>query len=104
MLGGPSTSAAVINDRSSSRWCPVYRSQSRKEIEMRKVVVNEFLSLDGVAQAPGGEDEDRSGGFAHGGWSMKYMDEPAMTTVLGSIKQGGAFFLRGPPPPGFLFS
>jgi hypothetical protein len=81
----------VINDRSSSRWCPVYRSQSRKEIEMRKVVVNEFLSLDGVAQAPGGEDEDRSGGFAHGGWSMKYMDEPAMTTVLGSITRRAPF-------------
>ena len=60
---------------------------------MRKVVVNEFLSLDGVAQAPGGEDEDRSGGFAHGGWSMEYMDEPAMTTVLGSINDAGAFLL-----------
>jgi dihydrofolate reductase len=60
---------------------------------MRKVVVNEFLSLDGVAQAPGGEDEDRSGGFAHGGWSMGYMDEPAMTSVLGSINEAGAFLL-----------
>ena len=60
---------------------------------MRKVVVNEFVSLDGVAQAPGGEDEDKSGGFAHGGWSMGYMDEPAMTTVLGSINDAGAFLL-----------
>lgn len=34
---------------------------------MRKVIVNEFLSLDGVAQAPGGADEDPGGGFAHGG-------------------------------------
>jgi hypothetical protein len=33
---------------------------------MRKVIVNEFLSLEGVTQAPGGQDEDPSGGFAHG--------------------------------------
>ena len=37
---------------------------------MRKVSVSEFMSLDGVAQAPGGKDEDPSGGFAHGGWHM----------------------------------
>ena len=33
-----------------------------------RVVVNEFMSLDGVVQAPGGAEEDRDGGFAHGGW------------------------------------
>jgi dihydrofolate reductase len=60
---------------------------------MRKVVVNEFVSLDGVAQAPGGEDEDTSGGFQHGGWSMQYMDEPAMTSVLGAINEAGAYLL-----------
>ena len=60
---------------------------------MRKVVVNEFLSLDGVAQAPGGEDEDKSGGFAHGGWSMQYMDESSMNRVLGAINEAGAYLL-----------
>jgi dihydrofolate reductase len=60
---------------------------------MRKVIVNEFVSLDGVAQAPGGEDEDTSGGFSHGGWSMPYMDEPAMGRVLGSINEAGGFLL-----------
>jgi dihydrofolate reductase len=60
---------------------------------MRKVIVNEFVSLDGVAQAPGGEDEDTSGGFAHGGWSIQYMDEPAMANVLGAINEAGAYLL-----------
>ena len=39
-----------------------------------RVVVSEFISLDGVVQAPGGPDEDTSGGFRHGGWSMKYFE------------------------------
>lgn len=39
---------------------------------MRKIVVAEFISLDGVIQAPGGADEDTEGGFAHGGWTHPY--------------------------------
>jgi len=61
---------------------------------MRKVIVNEFLSLDGVAQAPGGAEEDPSGGFAHGGWHMQYMeDEPTQQWVLQSIVDAGGFLL-----------
>jgi dihydrofolate reductase len=61
---------------------------------MRKVIVNEFMSLDGVAQAPGGADEDPSGGFAHGGWHMQYMeDELAQKWVLESIVEAGGFLL-----------
>ena len=39
---------------------------------MRKLIVSEFITLDGVIQAPGGEDEDRDGGFTHGGWTMPF--------------------------------
>ena len=39
---------------------------------MRKLVVSEFVSMDGVMQAPGGKDEDRDGGFEHGGWTLPY--------------------------------
>jgi len=39
---------------------------------MRKIIVHEFITLDGVIQAPGGVDEDTDGGFTHGGWTHPY--------------------------------
>ena len=48
-----------------------------------RVVVSEFMSLDGVVQAPGGPDEDTDGGFAHGGWSMPYFDPEVMGAAIG---------------------
>src|SRR4030042_6632748 len=42
---------------------------------MRKIVVNTFVTLDGVMQAPGGPEEDLTGGFKYGGWSVNYWDE-----------------------------
>ncbi len=47
-----------------------------------RIVISEFISLDGVVQAPGGPDEDTDGGFAHGGWSHPFFDPEVM---------GGAF-------------
>jgi dihydrofolate reductase len=61
---------------------------------MRKVIVNEFLSLDGGAQAPGGAEEDTDGGFGHGGWHLQYMeDEPTQQWVLKSLVEAGGFLL-----------
>jgi dihydrofolate reductase len=49
---------------------------------MRKLIVSTFLTLDGVIQGPGGPDEDDSGGFTHGGWSVNYWDD-LMRQVMG---------------------
>ena len=58
---------------------------------MAKLVVVEQLSLDGVMQGPGGPDEDRSGGFEHGGWAMPYFDEVAGEEAGKSMAETGAF-------------
>ena len=49
---------------------------------MRKIIVSTFASLDGVMQAPGGPEEDPTGGFTEGGWSAPYWDE-TMNSVMG---------------------
>ncbi len=51
---------------------------------MRKIITTTFVTLDGVMQAPGGPEEDTSGGFAHGGWFDHYWDE-MMGNVLGGF-------------------
>jgi len=47
-----------------------------------QIVLIDFISLDGVVQAPGGPDEDRDGGFAHGGWSAPYFDVETMGPAI----------------------
>ena len=60
---------------------------------MRKLVVGTFTTLDGVMQAPGGPDEDRDGGFRHGGWLVPYFDEKFVEIMTDWAKRAGAFLL-----------
>jgi dihydrofolate reductase len=50
-----------------------------------QIILCDFMSLDGVVQAPGGPEEDAESGFAHGGWSAPYFDPDAMGPVLGEV-------------------
>ena len=58
-----------------------------------QLVVQQFLTLDGVVQAPGAPDEDPSGGFGHGGWLAPYGDEVFGEMVLDAIEQAEGFLL-----------
>lgn len=81
---------------------------------MRKLIVSEFISLDGVIQAPGGQDEDRDGGFAHGGWTMPYWHDDIGKAFVEIMQNADAFLLGRrtyvthaeafePMPPGDFF-
>ena len=60
-----------------------------------RIIVSEFISLDGVAQAPGGAQEDTSGGFRHGGWSLPYFDPTVMGPVMGEVAEHSVALLQG---------
>jgi dihydrofolate reductase len=58
-----------------------------------RLTMTMFVTLDGVYQAPGGPEEDRSGGFEHGGWSFPYVDDDFMQTMTGIFDEVDAFLL-----------
>jgi dihydrofolate reductase len=60
---------------------------------MRKIVVSEFVSLDGVMQAPGGKDEDTEGGFAYGGWTIPYWHDEIGAHFAQVMSESDAFLL-----------
>jgi dihydrofolate reductase len=60
---------------------------------MRKLLVSEFVSLDGVIQAPGGKDEDTDGGFEHGGWTIPYWHDDIGRTFGALMKDVDALLL-----------
>ena len=51
---------------------------------MRQLIINTFMSLDGVMQAPGGPEEDPTGGFEHGGWAVRYFDDEMLERMAES--------------------
>lgn len=61
---------------------------------MRKIIVSEFVSLDGVMQAPGGKEEDTEGGFTQGGWTWNYWDD-AIGAHFGQVMSESDTFLLG---------
>jgi dihydrofolate reductase len=60
---------------------------------MRKIIVHEFITLDGVIQAPGGSDEDTEGGFAHGGWTLPYWHDDIGTHFSQAMTQADTLLL-----------
>lgn len=60
-----------------------------------QLVLTDFMTLDGVVQAPGGPDEDTDGGFAHGGWSHPYFDVEVMGPVIGDLLERSDALLFG---------
>jgi dihydrofolate reductase len=60
---------------------------------MRKLVASTFVSLDGVMQAPGGPDEDRDGGFEHGGWLVPFFDDKFGEIMTDWTDTAGGFLL-----------
>lgn len=60
-----------------------------------KTLITEFISLDGVVQAPGGANEDTDGGFRHGGWSMKYFDPAVMGSTYTELAKRSDALLQG---------
>ena len=60
-----------------------------------RIVISEFISLDGVVQAPGGAEEDTDGGFQHGGWSMPFFDPEIMGGFIGGAMEHTDAILQG---------
>ena len=60
-----------------------------------RVVASEYVSLDGVVQAPGGPQEDTSGGFRHGGWSLPFFDPEVMGAIVGEFAERSEALLQG---------
>jgi dihydrofolate reductase len=60
---------------------------------MRNLMVTEFVSLDGVVQGPGGPDEDRDGGFVHGGWAAPHIDDEVLARAIGVTARADALLL-----------
>ncbi|MEZ4670928.1 MAG: dihydrofolate reductase family protein [Anaerolineae bacterium] len=81
---------------------------------MRKLIIGEFITLDGVIQAPGGAEEDTDGGFTHGGWTLPYWHDDIGAHFVNTMQDCDTFLLGrrtwqehgeafDPLPPGDMF-
>src|SRR4029453_17910673 len=74
--------------------CPTIRTRTTaRRTPMGKLTVTTHISLDGVMQAPGGPEEDTSGGFPHGGWTVPHVDEEGSKFIAEVFQRADAFLL-----------
>src|SRR5687768_12866079 len=90
----PKTHRPDCDEFGASRTSTRFRGSTKGFAAMR-VLVSEFMSLDGVVQAPGGKEEDTSGGFRHGGWSFEFFDPEVMGAVVDEYAQRSEVLLQG---------
>jgi dihydrofolate reductase len=90
IVPGTAVSAIASGTRAPAESIP----RKGRRIPVRKLIVSEFVSLDGVMQAPGGADEDTEGGFKHGGWTWPYWHDD-IGNAFGALMQDVDAFLLG---------
>src|SRR5262245_20652835 len=91
--GDHSSSCRIVSHSVQSGSIVVSRSEDKETRSMRRLVVGTFVTLDGIMQAPGGPNEDRDGGFQHGGWLVPYFDEKFGEIMTEWTKRADAFLL-----------
>src|SRR4051794_31653372 len=69
--------------------------EHRPEGATMQIILIDFMSIDGVVQAPGGPEEDTDNGFAHGGWSHQYFDVDVMGALVNEVMQRSDALLFG---------
>ncbi len=70
-------------------------TNSNERAAVMRIVLSDFMSLDGVVQSPGGQGEDTDGGFAHGGWSMSFFEPETMGPAVTETMAGTEALLFG---------
>jgi dihydrofolate reductase len=73
------------------RWLEPEQPTDGREEQMRKLIVDEWITLDGVVQGPSSPEEDTEGGFKHGGWQTPYFDDVSMKWTLENVTSAAGF-------------
>ena len=91
------TSTSTLPSRSATSSGELESNTIERETkeQLMRIVISDFMSLDGVVQAPGGREEDKDGGFTNGGWSVPYFDVPTMGAAIGEVMQSTEALLFG---------